>query len=148
MRVVVQKVKFSSVKVDGELVGQIEDGFNVLVGVEKTDTKKDVEYIANKLIGLRVFEDDDEKMNLSIKDVNGSILLVSQFTLLGDVRKGRRPSFVEAARPEVAEPIFNDLVEVLSKEVPVQTGRFQTHMHVEILNDGPVTILIDSNKKF
>ncbi len=148
MRVVVQRVKLSKVSVENKLVGEIGKGFNVLVGVETSDTLKDVDYIKNKLLSLRVFEDENGKLNLSIKDIGGSMLLVSQFTLLGDVRKGNRPSFINAARPEVAKPLFDDLVSKISKEVKVETGIFQTDMLVEILNDGPTTILIDSNKTF
>ncbi len=144
MIAVVQKVTKSKVTVDNEVVGEIDNGFNVLVGVSVDDEMSDVEYLARKLVGLRVFEDDNGKMNLSIQDVGGSMLLVSQFTLLADVRKGKRPSFVNAARPETAEQLFNSLVEIISKDVNVQTGRFRTHMHVDIYNDGPVTIIVDS----
>ncbi len=144
MKAVVQRVRNSKVTVDGKVVGMIENGFNVLVGVAADDEISDVEYVAKKLVGLRVFEDENDKLNLSIKDVGGSILLVSQFTLLADVRKGRRPSFVHAAKPEKAEELFTKLVDMVAKDVEVQTGKFRTHMVVDIVNDGPVTILIDS----
>ncbi len=148
MRAVVQKVKMSKVVVDGEVVGKIGEGFAVLLGVEETDTEKDAEYMASKLLGLRVFEDEDEKLNLSIEDVGGSMLIVSQFTLLGDARKGRRPSFIKAARPEKANPLYEKVCELVSKSVPVERGRFRTVMEFTIVNDGPVTILLDSNKTF
>ena len=149
MRCVVQKVTHSSVTVDGELVGKIGAGFMVLVGVENGDTEADAAYIAGKITGLRIFEDADDKMNLSLADVGGDVLLVSQFTLLADARKGRRPSFIGAARPEVAEPLCEVLKQKIEEAgVHVETGRFQTHMEVELVNDGPVTILLDSHKNF
>ena len=149
MRCVVQRVSRAQVTVEGQIVGKIESGFMVLVGVENKDTESDVQYMVNKLYGMRVFEDDQEKMNLSIDEVGGSMLLVSQFTLQGDMRRGRRPSFTDAARPEQAEPLFEALVDGLkSKGVTVETGRFQTHMQVELVNDGPVTLLLDSKRSF
>ena len=149
MRCVVQKVKRASVTVAGELVGEIGMGYMVLVGAEEGDTEADVIYCADKIVGLRVFEDADDKMNLSLQDVGGSVLLVSQFTLLGDARKGRRPSFIRAARPEQAEPLFEKLVQRVSDAgIPVATGRFRTHMEVSLVNDGPTTILLDSKKGF
>ena len=149
MRCVVQKVTRASVTVAGELVGEIGMGYMVLVGAEEGDTEADVAYCADKISGLRVFEDADDKLNLSVKDVGGSVLLVSQFTLLGDARHGRRPSFIRAARPEQAEPLFENLVQRVSDAgIPVATGRFRTHMEVSLVNDGPVTILLDSKKGF
>lgn len=149
MRCVVQKVTRASVAVDGETVGKIEKGYMVLVGAEEGDLEADVNYCAEKIVGLRVFEDAEDKMNLSVQDVGGSILLVSQFTLLGDARHGRRPSFIRAARPEAAEPLFELLCrKVRDKGVHVETGRFRTHMEVSLVNDGPVTILLDSKKGF
>ena len=149
MRCVVQKVTRASVTVAGELVGEIGMGYMVLVGAEEGDAEADVNYCADKISGLRVFEDADDKLNLSVKDVGGSVLLVSQFTLLGDARKGRRPSFIRAARPEQAEPLFEKLVQrVADAGIPVATGRFRTHMEVSLVNDGPVTILLDSKKGF
>ena len=145
----IQKVTHASVTVEGETVGKIENGFMVLLGAQEGDTEADARYCAEKIAGLRVFEDENDKMNLSLKDVGGSVLLVSQFTLLADARHGRRPEFIPAARPEVAEPLC-DLVKAIIEEkgIHVETGRFRTHMQVTLLNDGPVTILLDSRKKF
>ena len=149
MRAVVQRVKHASVVVNGETVGAIQTGYMVLVGVMDGDADADVQYIAKKIAGLRIFEDADEKMNCSLKDVNGSVLLVSQFTLAGDARHGNRPSFSNAARPEIAEPLFLSLADSLRETgLNVETGRFRTHMEVTLLNDGPVTILLDSRREF
>lgn len=149
MRAVVQRVSFSKVTVEGEITGQIEKGYMVLLGVMDGDTAADAQYIIKKLSGLRIFEDAEEKMNLSLTDVGGKILLVSQFTLAGDARKGNRPSFIAAARPEAAEPLFESVKEgLIALGIPVETGRFRTHMYVELINDGPVTILLDSRKEF
>ena len=149
MRAVVQRVTSASVTVDSEVVGKIDHGFVVLLGVSDSDNNIDLDYIANKLIGLRVFEDSDGKMNLSIAEVGGSMLIISQFTLFGDCRKGRRPSFVTAARPEQAIPHYEGLVERIRESgIPVETGRFQAHMDVQLTNDGPVTLLLDSTKLF
>ena len=149
MRCVIQKVTHASVTVAGECVGKIEDGFMVLVGAEAGDTESDARYCAEKIAGLRVFEDENDKMNLSLADVGGSVLLVSQFTLLGDARHGRRPSFIRAARPEVAEPMLEQLAEILrGRGIETKMGRFRTHMVVHLVNDGPVTILLDSHKGF
>ena len=149
MRCVIQRVTESSVTVNGATVGRIGAGFMVLVGVQAEDTEKDAAYCAGKIAGLRVFEDSEDKMNLSLADVGGEILLVSQFTLLADARHGRRPDFIKAARPETAEPLFLLLKEMLEKEnLHVETGRFRTHMAIEMVNDGPVTILLDSHKVF
>lgn len=148
MRAVVQRVKHSSVTVDDKIVGQIKQGYMVLLGVEKGDTEKDMTFIADKLLGLRIFEDEDEKMNLSIQDIKGEMLIVSQFTLLGDCRKGRRPSFIEAARPEEANDLYMKLVDYVKLTVPVETGVFQADMEVNICNDGPVTVMLDSKKRF
>ena len=149
MRAVVQRVSRASVTVDDQIVGQIGRGFLVLPGVAEGDGESEVVYMAQKIAGLRVFEDSDGKMNISLKDVDGQMLVVSQFTLLGDCRKGRRPSFVAAARPEVAERLYEAFVaEVEGQGIAVQTGTFQVHMDVELINDGPVTLLIDSEKGF
>ena len=149
MRCVIQRVTRASVTVAGERVSEIQNGFLVLVGAEEGDTGVDARYCADKIAGLRVFEDADDKMNLSLKDVGGSVLLVSQFTLLADARHGRRPNFVKAARPEQAEPLCERLREMLAEQgVPTLTGRFRTHMEVELLNAGPVPILLDSKKGF
>ena len=149
MRLVVRRVSRASVAVGGEAVSEIGAGYLGLVGAEEGDTVADARYLADKLRGLRVFEDADGKMNLSIEDVGGEILLVSQFTLLGDARHGRRPSFSRAARPEVAEPLLEEMRDMLAAAgVPVSTGRFRAHMEIGLVNDGPVTILLDSRKVF
>jgi D-tyrosyl-tRNA(Tyr) deacylase len=149
MRIVVQRVSFAQVKVDGVVVGKIDTGYLVLVGAEEGDTDADVTYCSEKTIGLRVFSDENGKMNLGLKDVNGKVLAVSQFTLLGDIRHGRRPSFTHAARPEIAKQLFEEYVHKIRQfEIPVETGTFQTHMQVELQNDGPVTILLDSRRLF
>ena len=149
MRCVIQKVTEACVTVDGEIVGRIGPGFMVLAGVEEGDTEADAAYCAGKVAGLRVFEDAEDKMNLSLADVGGEVLLVSQFTLLGDARHGRRPSFSHAARPELAEPLCERMTALLEAEgLRVETGRFRTHMRVSLVNDGPVTILLDSRKGF
>ena len=149
MRCVVQRVSRASVSVEGEIVGRCGKGYMVLVGVEEGDTDKDVRYCADKVAGLRVFEDENDKMNLSVKDVGGGVLAVSQFTLAGDARHGRRPSFITAARPEQAVPLYEAFCDALrAQNIHVETGVFQTHMEVELVNDGPVTILLDSRKLF
>lgn len=149
MRAVVQRVARSDVAVDGTVTGKIEKGLMVLLGVEQGDTEKDAEYIANKVTGLRIFEDQQEKMNLSIADVGGQILAVSQFTLLGDARKGKRPSFIRAAGPEEANRLYQHFIALVrQQDIHVEEGVFQAHMLVNICNDGPVTILLDSKKTF
>ncbi|MFZ5989808.1 MAG: D-aminoacyl-tRNA deacylase [Bacillota bacterium] len=149
MRAVVQRVTYSKVTVDGQVVGEIKNGLMVLLGVGAEDTDKDIEYLADKIINLRIFEDQDEKMNLSLKDVGGQLLVVSQFTLYGDCRKGKRPSFDKAAKPALAEELYERFLEVCrGYGVKVETGKFQAMMMVEIHNDGPVTMLIDSKKEF
>ncbi|MBQ8088280.1 MAG: D-tyrosyl-tRNA(Tyr) deacylase [Clostridia bacterium] len=149
MRCVVQRVTQASVTVEGERVSEIGAGFLVLVGADETDDASDAKYCADKIAGLRVFEDENDKMNLSVKDVGGSVLLVSQFTLLGDARHGRRPSFSHAARPEIAEPLCDTVRDLLRAQgIPTCTGRFRTHMVVDLTNDGPVTILLDSKRGF
>ena len=149
MRAVVQRVSAASVTVEGRKVGTIGPGLLVLLGVARGDTEKDGEYLAEKLAGLRIFEEEDEKMNRSVAQIGGSILLVSQFTLYGDVRHGRRPSFTQAAPPEEANRLYEDLAQKLrDKGLTVETGQFQAHMEVSLVNDGPVTILLDSGKSF
>ncbi len=149
MRAVIQRVTSASVDVEKERVGEIQAGFMCLIGVMDGDAEADCQYIAKKITGLRVFEDAEDKMNLSLKDVGGSVLLVSQFTLAGDARKGNRPSFSTAARPEIAEPMFEKLKTMIEEAgIPVETGRFRTHMEVALVNDGPVTILLDSRREF
>lgn len=149
MRAVVQRVSRAQVTVNGEVVGRIGRGFLVLLGVADDDRQEDVIYLARKIVGLRVFEDAAGKMNLSLTDVGGSLLVVSQFTLLADCRQGRRPSFIRAARPELAQELYGGFVaEVRGRHIPVETGRFQEHMDVELVNDGPVTLLLDSRKEY
>lgn len=149
MRAVVQRVSQSKVTVDGTVTGEIKKGLMVLLGVADGDTEKDAEYMANKISGLRIFMDEEDKMNLSVKDIGGDILAVSQFTLLGDVRKGKRPSFSSAARPDEANEIYQKFIEYLRNDgLHVEEGVFQTHMMVDLTNDGPVTILLDSKKTF
>jgi len=149
VRAVVQRVSRAGVTVAGEITGQIERGFLVLLGVAQDDDQDDVIFLAQKITGLRIFEDEAGKMNLSLADVGGKMLVVSQFTLLGDCRKGRRPSFVRAARPDKAEELYCSFVaEARGQGVDVETGRFQMHMDVELVNDGPVTLLLDSRKEF
>jgi len=147
MRAVIQQVKNANVVVNNEEISKIDKGFLVLLGIKDNDTMDDLAYVKKKIEKLRIFEDEDGKMNLSIEDVGGKILLVSQFTLFGDVRKGNRPSFIQAARPEKA----NEFYEIMKKELindgfDVNTGKFQTHMEVGLINDGPTTILIDSER--
>ena len=149
MRAVIQRVSRASVKVDDAIVGRIEKGLLVLLGVAQDDTEADADYLTDKIVGMRVFEDADEKMNLAVTEVGGAILAVSQFTLYGDMRRGRRPSFDVAARPEQARRLYEYFVEkVRATGVRCETGKFQAMMDVELLNEGPVTILIDSRKTF
>lgn len=149
MRAVLQRVTDADVSVDNEITGAIKSGFVVLLGVEDGDTREDADYMADKITGLRVFEDEEGKMNLSMMDVGGELLSISQFTLLADARKGRRPNFVKAARPETAKELYDYFnKKVREKGVHVEEGIFQAEMLVRINNDGPVTILLDSNKLF
>ena len=145
MRAIVQRVKRGSVKIDGEVVAEIGRGLVVLLGIRNSDTEKDMNYLAEKIANLRIFEDEQGKFNFSLKDVGGEILVVSNFTVYGDTRKGRRPSFTDAASPEAAKDIFTQFIEILKKQnVPVKTGVFQSIMEVEIINDGPVTVIVES----
>ena len=149
MRAVVQRVTRASVTIDGEVVGEIGNGLVVLLGVARDDTKEDADYLAPKIIALRIFDDADGKMNVSLKDIDGGLLIVSQFTLYGDVRRGLRPSWSDAALPELAEPLYDYFVETTRKLLGrVETGSFRKMMQVELVNDGPVTILLDSRKNF
>jgi D-tyrosyl-tRNA(Tyr) deacylase len=149
MRAVVQRVSRASVTVDGQIVGRIDRGLLVLLGVAHPDNEAAADYLAEKIAGLRIFEDDAGKMNLSVAEVGGSILAISQFTLYGDVRRGKRPSFDDAARPEQARKLYEYFVErIRALGLRCETGRFQEMMQVELVNDGPVTILLDSDKGF
>ena len=142
MRAVIQRVK-----INGESEQNIQKGLVVFLAVKPNDTIKDIEYIHSKIINLRIFDDKNGKMNLSVKDIGGSILLISQFTLYGDCRKGRRPSFIRSGSPSEAEPIYNRFVEhIITEPIHIETGLFQADMKVELINDGPVTILLDSEK--
>lgn len=148
MRAVVQRVLSSSVSVDGKIVGKIGKGFNILLGVGEGDSINDVKWMAEKIAHLRIFEDENAKMNLSLQDVKGSALVISQFTLYGDCEKGRRPSFTKAAHPKTAKQLYEDFVQELKTfDIPVETGIFQTDMKVEITNDGPVTMIIETPEK-
>ena len=149
MRAVVQRTTGASVTVDGVVLGKIDKGLVVLLGVGKGDTEKEMQYMADKIMNLRIFEDEQGKMNLSLLDVSGSLLAVSQFTLYGDVRKGRRPGFDSAALPEEANALYEAFVAYMrEKGIVTETGRFGAHMAVDLVNDGPVTILLDSDKIF
>ena len=149
MRMVIQKVERASVSVDGVVRGEIGNGLMALVGLLPTDDEKVMDYMLEKIVNLRIFEDENDKMNLSLKDIEGELLIVPNFTLYGDARKGRRPSYAIAASPKEAEGIFEEFVR-RAKELPlkVETGIFQAEMKVELLNDGPVTILLDSERNF
>jgi len=149
VRAVVQRVSRARVIVSGEIVGEIGPGLLVLLGVGKADTTTDADYLAEKTIGLRIFEDGDGKMNLSVSEISGAILVVSQFTLYGDVRRGKRPSFDDAAPPQQARELYDYFVErIRAAGLRCETGRFQEMMQVELVNEGPVTILLDSGKAF
>jgi D-tyrosyl-tRNA(Tyr) deacylase len=149
MRAVVQRVKHSYVKIEGENVAEIGRGLNVLIGISKEDTLEDLNYIREKIINLRVFEDEQGKLNLSLLDIGGELLLVSQFTLYGDCRRGRRPSFIEALGGDAAKALYDEFIKLCSLDVPnLQTGVFGADMEVGIINDGPVTLLLDSKKNF
>ena len=147
MRAVIQRVNNASVEVDGKIVGEIGKGLLVFLGVGDGDTDRDLNYIADKTAGLRIFSDDDDKMNLSVTDINGEMLVVSQFTLYGDCRKGRRPNFTSSMEPVTAEKMYEDFIKIIeSKGIKTAHGEFGADMQVSISNDGPVTILLDSSK--
>lgn len=149
MRAVVQRVTRANVKVSGEIVGEIQQGLVVLLGVARDDLQKDAEYLAAKIVALRIFDDADGKMNRSVKDIDGGMLIISQFTLYGDVRRGLRPSWIDAAEPEMAKQLYEYFIEQVRNLLPnVASGSFRSMMHVELVNDGPVTILLDSCKQF
>ncbi|MCP1385234.1 D-aminoacyl-tRNA deacylase [Runella salmonicolor] len=149
MIAVIQRVSEASVTIEGRINGQIQQGFLVLLGITHTDTDEDTEWLAKKIVGMRIFSDTEGKMNLDLKSIDGNILLISQFTLHASTKKGNRPSFIEAARPEVAIPLYNRMIQRLAEELgrPIQTGEFGADMKVSLLNDGPVTIVIDSKNK-
>ena len=145
MRVVVQRVKHASVTINGTVNGKINNGFLVLLGIQSTDSEQDVDYLVKKVTNLRIFSDENDKMNLSLKDVNGELLIVSQFTLYANCKEGNRPSFVEAAKPDIAIPLYEYFVSECKKIIPVvETGIFGADMKVDLLNDCPVTIIMDS----
>lgn len=149
MRAVVQRVTSSKVVVDDKIIGEIGKGLNILIGISKEDTEEDLLYLRDKIINLRIFEDENDKMNLSLLDVKGEILAISQFTLYGDCRKGRRPNFMEAEGGDKAKALYERFIDLLKeKDIKVETGEFGAHMKVDIQNDGPVTLLLDSKKNF
>jgi|SRR3990172_10957571 len=149
MRAVIQRVKWARVTVDGKLCGEIPQGVVILLGIAKDDREEDADYLAAKLVHLRVFSDNEGKMNLSLKDIGGAALIISQFTLYGDCRKGRRPSFTDAAEPGRAEELYHYFIAQIQKEgIKTASGQFQAMMEVTLLNDGPVTLLLDSKKIF
>ncbi|QMW03718.1 D-aminoacyl-tRNA deacylase [Spirosoma foliorum] len=149
MIAVIQRVSNASVSIDNQIKGQIETGFLILLGITHTDSSEDVEWLSRKIIGMRIFSDNDGKMNLDLMAVNGNILLISQFTLHANTKKGNRPSFIEAARPEIAIPLYEAMIAQLTADLgkPIQTGEFGADMKVSLLNDGPVTIIIDSKNR-
>ena len=149
MRAVIQRVSKASVTVDSEITGEIGPGLLVLLGIHKEDREQEIKWMVEKIINLRIFEDENGKMNRSLIDTNGAMLVVSQFTLYGDCRKGRRPGYSSAAPPETANTLYQQFIEaVAQKDIPVASGRFQAHMDVELVNDGPVTLLLDSARLF
>ncbi|MBK6984870.1 MAG: D-tyrosyl-tRNA(Tyr) deacylase [Bacteroidetes bacterium] len=149
MRFVIQRVSEASVKIDGAIYSEIEKGFLVLVGIEEADTKEDADWLCQKLIGMRIFSDADDKLNLSMQDINGDVLLVSQFTLFASTKKGNRPSFIKSAKPDIAIPLYEYCIQQLSQLLnkPIKTGQFGADMKVSLVNDGPVTILMDSKNR-
>lgn len=147
MKIVIQRVKRASVSIDNELYNQIQQGLLLLVGVAPDDAQEDVAYAARKIANMRIFSDDEDKMNLSVKDVNGEILSISQFTLYADTKKGNRPAFIGAAQPDLASQLYDDFNELLGREIPVKTGAFAADMQVELVNDGPVTIVLDTKNR-
>lgn len=148
MKAVIQRVSEASVKVDGNVVGEINTGFMLLIGIDENDEKTDVEWLVQKILNLRIFGDENDKLNLSIKDINGEILCISQFTLIADYKKGNRPSFIKAAKPDKAIPLFEYFKEELSKsDLKIESGIFGADMKVSLTNDGPVTIVMDSLTK-
>ena len=147
MRIIVQRVKKAQVSIEGQVQGEINQGLLLLVGVGPEDQKEDLDYSVRKLINMRIFADAEGKMNLSVKDIEGEILSISQFTLFADTKKGNRPAFTGAAKPDMAEALYQEFNQELAKEVPVQTGIFGADMQVELVNDGPVTIILDTKNR-
>lgn len=147
MKIVIQRVKRASVSIDTELYNQIQQGLLLLVGVAPDDAQEDVEYAARKIANMRIFSDKEDKMNLSVKDVKGEILSISQFTLYADTKKGNRPAFTGATQPDLASQLYDDFNELLGREIPVKTGVFAADMQVELINDGPVTIVLDTKNR-
>jgi D-tyrosyl-tRNA(Tyr) deacylase len=149
MIAIIQRVSEASVKIDGIIKGNIQTGFLILLGITHNDTHEDVEWLSKKIVGMRIFSDEESKMNLDLNSVNGNILLISQFTLHASTKKGNRPSFLEAARPEIAIPLYEKMILQLEKDLgkPIQTGEFGADMKVSLINDGPVTIILDSKNK-
>lgn len=147
MKLVIQRVKSASVSIDGRVYNAIQQGLLLLVGVGPEDQQEDVDYAVRKLVNMRIFSDDEGKMNLSVKDIQGEVLSISQFTLFADTKKGNRPAFTGAAKPDMAEAFYQDFNQKLAKEVPVETGVFGADMQVELVNDGPVTIILDTKNK-
>lgn len=149
MKAVIQRVSKSSVTIKGELVASIQKGLLILVGIEEADTKEDSEWLSSKIANLRIFADENDVMNLSVKEVNGDIIVVSQFTLHASTKKGNRPSYIKAAKPEIAIPIYNQFIQQIEKDLEkkVQTGHFGADMKVSLINDGPVTIIIDTKNR-
>jgi D-tyrosyl-tRNA(Tyr) deacylase len=149
MRIVIQRVTEASVSINQKIHGQIEKGFVVLAGFEENDSEEDLHWISKKITDLRIFSDDEGKMNLSIQDINGEILLVSQFTLFASTKKGNRPSFIRSAKPEIAIPLYEELIKILNSLMPnrIKTGKFGADMKISLINDGPVTITIDSKNR-
>lgn len=148
MKAVIQRVKSASVSVDDKIIGEIATGFLIFLGVEQSDTQDDLDYLVKKIIGLRIFKDDNKNMNLSIQDIGGEALVVSQFTLCADTSRGRRPSFIKAANPEEADSMYQQFCEQLKmNNLSVQTGKFGAIMDVSLVNDGPVTIILNSREK-
>jgi D-aminoacyl-tRNA deacylase len=149
MIAIIQRVSEASVKIDGVIKGEIQAGFLVLLGITHTDSQEDVEWLSKKIVGMRIFSDEEGKMNLDLNSVNGNILLISQFTLHASTKKGNRPSFIEAARPEIAIPLYKKMILQLEKDLGklIQTGEFGADMKVSLINDGPVTIILDSKNK-
>lgn len=147
MRVIIQRVSEASVKINEQVKSEIKKGFLVLAGFENEDTNEDLEWIANKIGNLRVFEDENAKMNFSIKDVGGEVLLISQFTLYASTKKGNRPSFLDSAKPDIAIPLYEHFIKLMTAQIPTKTGVFGADMKVSLVNDGPVTISIDSKNR-